>query len=123
MGFGCSSLWTKKYANFDYDNLFEVGNLWEKICRTSRLVPCSANAAIGVGYVYDCFVAAGAACAFQGGHSWINAPCSWLAGALDYESMTKMDFGALFMNLTICIKVMECMKQRPTKSQTMRQTF
>lgn len=82
----------KKYANFDYDNLFKVGNLWEKICRTSRLVPCSANAAIGVGFVYDCFVAAGSACAFQGGHSWVNAPCSWLEAALNYESMTKDGF-------------------------------
>lgn len=82
----------KKYGNFDYDNLVKVGDLWEKICRTSRLVPCSANDTIGVGFVYDCFVAAGAACAFQGGHSWVNAPCSWLAGALDYESMTTNGF-------------------------------
>lgn len=82
----------KAYANFDYDNLVKVGDLWEKICRTSRQVPCSANASISVGYVFDCFVAAGAACAFQGGHSWINAPCGWLSGALNYESMTSNGF-------------------------------
>ena len=82
----------KKFANFDYDNLVKVGNLWEKICRTSRQVPASANATIGVGFVYDCFVAAGSACAFQGGHSWVNAPCSWLGSALDYESMTANGF-------------------------------
>lgn len=83
---------SNKYANYDYDNLVKVGNLWEKIIRTSRLVPCSANVTIGVGYVYDCFVAAGAACAFQGGHSWINAPCNWMSGSLNYNSMVSDGF-------------------------------
>lgn len=81
-----------KYANYDYDNLTKVGDLWEKIIRTSRQVPCSANATIGVGYVFDCFVAAGSACAFQGGHSWINAPCSWMASGLNYNSMVTDGF-------------------------------
>ncbi len=85
----------KAYANFDYDNLVRCGDLWEKITRTSRQVPCSANASIGVGYVYDCFVAAGAAVAFQGGHSWVNAPCSWLSGALNYDSMVTDGFWGL----------------------------
>lgn len=83
---------SNKYANYDYDNLVKVGNLWEKIIRTSRQVPCSANATIGVGYVYDCFVAAGSACAFQGGHSWINAPCNWMQEALNYNSMVENGF-------------------------------
>lgn len=81
-----------KYANFDYDNLVKVGDLWEKIIRTSRQVPCSANSTISTGYVYDCFVAAGAACAFQGGHSWINAPCSWMSSSLNYNSMVTDGF-------------------------------
>ena len=81
-----------KYANFDYDNLVKVGDLWEKIIRTSRQVPCSANATIGVGYVFDCFVAAGSACAFQGGHSWINAPCNWMPASLNYNSMVTDGF-------------------------------
>lgn len=85
----------KSYANFDYDNLVKCGDLWEKITRTSRQVPCSANVSIGVGYVYDCFVAAGAAVAFQGGHSWVNAPCSWLSGALNYDSMVTDGFWGL----------------------------
>lgn len=83
---------SSKYANFDYDNLVKVGDLWEKIIRTSRQVPCSANAAIGVGYVFDCFVAAGSACAFQGGNSWINAPCSWMQSSLNYDSMVTNGF-------------------------------
>lgn len=82
----------KLYGSYDFDNLVKCGDLWEKIVRTSRQVPCSANATIGVGYVYDCFVAAGAACAFQGGHSWVNAPCSWLRSALDYDSMVSEGF-------------------------------
>ena len=81
-----------RYGSFDYDNLVKTGDLWEKIVRTSRRVPCSANAAIGVGFVCDCFVAAGEACAFQGGHSWVNAPCSWLAGATNYDSMVTDGF-------------------------------
>lgn len=82
----------KLYGSYDYENLVKCGDLWEKIVRTSRQVPCSANATIGVGYVYDCFVAAGAACAFQGGHSWVNAPCSWMGSALNYDSMVTNGF-------------------------------
>ena len=81
-----------KYANFDYDNLVKVGDLWEKIIRTSRLVPCSANSTISTGYVYDCFVTAGEACAFQGGHSWICAPCYWMSSSLNYNSMVTDGF-------------------------------
>ncbi len=81
-----------KYGNYDYENLVQVGELWEKIVRTSRQVPCSANATISVGYVFDCFVAAGAACAFQGGHSWVNAPCSWMANSVNYDSMVTDGF-------------------------------
>lgn len=80
------------YGSYDYENLVKVGDLWEKIIRTSRQVPSSANPSIGVGFVCDCFVAAGAACAFQGGHSWVNMPCSWMSGALNYQSMVTDGF-------------------------------
>lgn len=83
---------SKNYANFDYDNLVKVGNLWEKICQTSRQVPNISNKYIGVCFVYDCFVAAGAACAFTGGNTWVNAPCNWMSGSLDYESMISDGF-------------------------------
>lgn len=82
----------RKYASHDYDNLVKVGDLWEKIVRTSRLVPASANSAISVGYVFDSFVAAGAAFASQGGNSWINAPCSWMAGCTNYNEMISSGF-------------------------------
>ena len=82
----------KKYGSFNYENLVKTGDLWEKIVMTSRQVPTSANSTISVGYVYDCFVAAGAACAFQGGHSWVNAPCSWMEGAINYDVMVADGF-------------------------------
>lgn len=81
----------KSYANFDYDNLVKVGDLWEKISRTSRRVPITSNSSMGIGFLYDVFVAAGEACAFQGAN-WVNAPCYWFPGALDYQSMTSNGF-------------------------------
>lgn len=81
----------KAYANFDYDNLVKVGNLWEKICRTSRQVPNTSKEAMGICFIYDVFVAAGEACAFQG-NNWVNAPCYWFPGALNYQVMTTTGF-------------------------------
>lgn len=77
-----------KYANYDYDNLMKVGDVWEKIIRTSNEVPNSSNKYIGVGFVYDPFVAAGAAVAFVGGHKWVNAPPSWMSSSLNYKTIT-----------------------------------
>lgn len=81
----------KSYANFDYDNLVKVGDLWENVSRTSRLVPATSNPGMSIGFLYDVFVAAGAACAFQGAN-WVNAPCNWMKGALDYQVMTSSGF-------------------------------
>ncbi len=77
-----------KYGNYDYDNLMKVADLWEKIIRTSNEVPVSSNKYIGVGFVYDTFVAAGAAVAFVGGNKWVNAPVNWMSGSLDYKNFT-----------------------------------
>lgn len=77
-----------KYANYDYDNLMKVGDLWEKIIRTSNEVPNSSNKYIGVDFVYDPFVAAGAAVAFVGGNKWVNAPPSWMSSSLNYKTIT-----------------------------------
>ena len=81
----------KSYANFDYDNLVKVGDLWEKISRTSRQVPVTSNASMSIGFIYDVFVAAGEAVAFQGAN-WVNAPCYWMPGALNYQAMTSSGF-------------------------------
>lgn len=77
-----------KYGNYDYDNLMKVADLWEKIIRTSNEVPASSNKYIGVDFVYDPFVAAGAAVAFVGGNKWVNSPPSWMSGSLDYKNFT-----------------------------------
>lgn len=82
----------KSRANFDYDNLIKVGDLWEKICRTSSRVPTNSSAESGVGYIYDPFVAAGEAVAFVGGRIAVNAPLYWMSGALDYNGMVKNGF-------------------------------
>lgn len=78
----------KAYANYDYKNLMQVGDIWEKIIRTSNEVPNSSNKYIGVDFVYDPFVAAGAAVAFVGGNKWVNAPPSWMSGSLNYKAIT-----------------------------------
>lgn len=82
----------KSRANFDYENLLKVGDLWEKICRTSNRVPTNSSADSGVGYIYDPFVAAGEAVAFVGGRIAVNAPLYWMHGALNYDSMVNSGF-------------------------------
>jgi len=82
----------KSRANFDYDNLLKVGDLWEKICRTSLKVPTNSSAEAGVGYIYDPYVMAGEAVALVGGKIAVNAPLYWMSGALNYENMVKNGF-------------------------------
>lgn len=78
----------KKYANYDYKNLMKVGDIWEKIIRTSNQVPNSSNKYLGVDFIYDPFVAAGSAVAFVGGNKWVNAPPSWMSASLNYKQIT-----------------------------------
>lgn len=82
----------KKYIELDYDNFFKCAELWKKICMTSRQVPSWSNRYVSVGFIYDPYVAAGAACAFTGGNIWVNAPCNWISGGLNYKSMTSDGF-------------------------------
>lgn len=80
---------TAKYANFDYDNLQKVGDFWEKVCQASRQVPNTSNKYIGVGFIYDPYVAAGSACAYQGGNTWVNAPYYTFGNALNYDNIVQ----------------------------------
>lgn len=81
---------TKRYGNFDYANLKKCGELWQDICLTSRLVPETSNSSIGVSFVYDTHIwlPGAAACAWQGPHTWVNAPNSALGSAISYENFT-----------------------------------
>ena len=77
----------KIYGNFDFDNLYRVGEYWEKVVRTSQRVPPGSSAKIGIGFIYDVYVSAGAACAWVG-RNWVEGPSAALAPALDYNGIT-----------------------------------
>lgn len=79
---------SRKYGNFDYDNLYKVGEYWEKVARTSQKLPSGSLAGVGIGFIYDSYVTVGLACAFVGGN-WVEAPSAALANALDYKLITS----------------------------------
>lgn len=67
-------------ASFDYDELYKAAVLWEKISLVSTRVVNQ-----GVVFLYDPFIAAGAAVAFPGRRS-VNCPMDWMTSSLDYDS-------------------------------------
>lgn len=70
-----------KYAkDYTYQQLYDAAILWEKISLVSTRVTMQ-----GIVFLYDPFVAAGAAVAFPGRQS-VNCPASWMTGSLDYEN-------------------------------------
>lgn len=87
------------YGNYDFDNLMQVGALWENVTCASRQVPNTSNKYVSVGFLYDPYVAAGSACAYQGGSPWVNAPYNCLGLALDYQSMVTNGFWGLLHEL------------------------
>lgn len=71
----------KKYAkDFGYNELYKAAVLWEKIALVTTSVSNQ-----GIVFVYDPFVAAGAAVAFPGRRS-VNCPSGWMNGSLNYEA-------------------------------------
>lgn len=72
----------KRYAEgFDYDDIYKAAVLWEKVSIVSTRV---ANQ--GIVFLYEPFVAAGAAVAFPGRRS-VNCPMSWMPQSLNYQSL------------------------------------
>lgn len=72
----------RKYADkYSYDELYKVATLWEKISLVS-----TSNSLQGIVFLYDPFVAAGAAVAFPGQQS-VNCPQDWMDGSLNYEGI------------------------------------
>lgn len=74
----------KIYAqNYSYDDLYKVAVLWDKI---TSVTTYGYNQ--NIVFLYDPFVAAGAAVAFptQGA---VNCPGSWMANSLNYEGLRK----------------------------------
>ncbi|MDE7264565.1 MAG: M60 family metallopeptidase [Anaeroplasmataceae bacterium] len=74
----------KRYAEaFSYEEIYDAGILWEKI----SLVSTQVNRQ-GIVFLYDPFVAAGAAVAFPGQGS-VNCPMGWMSGSLNYKSFVN----------------------------------
>lgn len=85
----------KAYANLDYDNLNKISAFWLSVSNISRQIPMGSSANLGIDFLYDPFVAAGAAVAFVG-RNWCNLPPDWMNGALDYEGfMTNGNWGPI----------------------------
>ncbi len=71
-----------KYAqDFTYDELYEAAVLWDKV---STVTTTGVNQ--GIVFLYDPFVAAGAAVAFVGARS-VNCPLSWMSSSLNYQAI------------------------------------
>lgn len=73
----------KMYAEeFDYGELYDAAVLWDKISIVSTSVKSTA---CGIVFLYDPFVAAGAAVAFPGRNS-VNCPLGWMSSSLNYQA-------------------------------------
>ena len=75
----------KEIVDLSFDNLTKSARLWDKFNNISRQIPNSANANVGITFLYDPFICAGAAVAIVG-QSWCNLPPSWMKGSLTYET-------------------------------------
>ena len=64
-----------------YDDLYKVAVYWDKVALVSTQVSNQ-----GIVFLYDPFVAAGAAVAFPGQQS-VNCPASWMRNSLNYNGL------------------------------------
>lgn len=72
----------KSQANgLSYDDLYKAAVLWEKVALVT-----TTNSLQGIVFLYDPFVAAGAAVAFPGRRS-VNCPSGWMRSSLNYQSL------------------------------------
>lgn len=72
----------KSQANgLTYDDLYKAAILWEKVSLVT-----TTNSLQGIVFIYDPFVAAGAAVAFPGRRS-VNCPAGWMRGSLNYNAI------------------------------------
>lgn len=75
-------LYADKYS---YAELCEAAVLWDKIARVSKQVPTGSNSAYGIDFLFEPFVAAGAAVAFVGRNT-VNCPTDWMDSCLNVEN-------------------------------------
>ncbi len=62
-----------------YDDIYKAATLWEKVASVT-----TTGSNQGIVFMYDPFVAAGAAVAFPGRRS-VNCPLGWMSASLDYD--------------------------------------
>ena len=70
-------------TRFTYEDLYKAAILWEKV---SSVTTTGSNQ--GIVFLYEPFVAAGAAVAFPG-RSSVNCPTGWMAGSLNYNGIVN----------------------------------
>ncbi len=70
-------------GNTSYDNIYKAAVLWEKISLVS-----TQRVKQGIVFLYDAFVAAGAAVAFPSQMS-VNCPYGWMSGSLNYDGFVR----------------------------------
>ncbi len=68
-------------ANFSYGDIYKAAVLWDKVANVT-----TTGSAQGIVFIYDPFVAAGAAVAFPGRRS-VNCPAGWMTSSLNYNSI------------------------------------
>lgn len=72
----------KYYARgFTYEDIYKAAVLWEKVATVT-----TTGASQGIVFLYDPFVAAGAAVAFPGQRS-VNCPAGWMRDSLNYNGL------------------------------------
>ncbi len=72
----------KIYAqNYSYDDLYNAAVLWDKVASVT-----TTGSSQGIVFLYDPFVAAGAAVAFPGRRS-VNCPADWMRNSLNYKGI------------------------------------
>lgn len=78
-------LYSDKYS---YKELCQAAELWDKIARVSKQVPTGSNASYGIDFLFEPFVAAGAAVAFVGRNT-VNCPTDWMDSCLNVENFVN----------------------------------
>lgn len=70
--------------NFNYDDLYKAAILWDKVASVTTY-----RNQQNIVFIYDTFVAAGAAVAFPG-RSSVNCPLGWMTASLNYNSIVTV---------------------------------
>ena len=74
----------KTYAqNLSYDDIYKAAVLWDKVATVT-----TTGSTQGIVFLYDPFVAAGAAVAFPGQGS-VNCPAGWMSNSLNYNTIVS----------------------------------